>query len=949
MIGSKLSHYSILDRIGVGGMSEVYKAFDPRLDRTIALKVLNKITVADEGKRQRFIQEARAASALNHPNILTIYEIGQEGEHHFIATEYIEGQTLREKLQSGALPLQVIFEIAIQVAKALGVAHLAGIVHRDIKPENIMIRPDGYIKVLDFGFAKLMEPALATGATAELRRRQWIVKTEANVVLGTVRYMSPEQVQGLPIDHRCDIFSFGILLYEMLTRQLPFGGQRPIDIAYEIIGVKPIPLTERISGVALELQPIIQRCLEKDPNARYQEMQSIIKDLRQLQRSIDLTQTEPTVVAQGWRDWASGTTSPTRPSLVVLYFENLASDPHFHWWRSAIMELLTLRLLGNTNLEIVGSEQVVDILRQLGQSEEDIDKAAAWEIAQRAGVEICVLGSFMALAGNISLFAHLHEIGSGRLITSLVARRTQPEELFALVDEIAIRIERELKVAREDIEPAAVAALTTNSLVALHAFQTGLEYYRNGRSSAVQEHFQAAITADPQFALAYYYLARVVKCQDKSAYQQYLAGAIERLDHVGGRERLFILLEQAVLHQDYITQLYLAEQLVQQYPREKLGYLFLGQAYHWRGECERAFVIFQQALTLDPRLLFEGIQAGVSTIFESYLDTGRFESAEELAYHQMAANPQNWIAHQLLGIVLYYRHRYTEADAALARAAALNSSSNRYPELWQARIRITEREFEAAEQRLCALLESWQGQERLLCWHEMAETLRERGRIREWFKILNREQEQFAQHSLFDPAFSPRFWRGYFFEQVGELQRALNEYELVLNQWEATAPKAALQSPCDIIDGVWVRVHLSRLLAVCGQFERADELAQQVRLIGRNLPNPKIEQLALYLLGTINFYQGNYESAGELLERSIWSYHNGFSLAILMLVQCLRQLRQYDRALELLDWLEPYGTANNSGRFCSRTQLDLEIAKTYEAAGSTAQAIEFYQRCLEAW
>src|SRR2546428_3299133 len=200
MIGKKLSNYLILDRIGAGGMAEVYKAFDPRLDRTIALKVLHPNAVASEGKRQRFLQEARAASALNHPNILTIYEIGQEGEYYFMATEYIEGETLRRKLQGSPLPTRAALDIAVQVVKAIGAAHLAGIVHRDIKPENIMIRPDGYVKVLDFGLAKLIETAPSSNSSG-VRRREQLVRTKTNKVVGTVRYMSPEQIQGLPIDY----------------------------------------------------------------------------------------------------------------------------------------------------------------------------------------------------------------------------------------------------------------------------------------------------------------------------------------------------------------------------------------------------------------------------------------------------------------------------------------------------------------------------------------------------------------------------------------------------------------------------------------------------------------------------------------------------------------------------------------------------------------------------
>jgi eukaryotic-like serine/threonine-protein kinase len=271
MIGKQIAHYRLTELIGIGGMGEVYKAADTRLDRVVALKILNEQAIDDEAKRQRFLQEARVASSLNHPNILTVHEVGQEQGYYFIATEYIEGETLRVRLQRGPLPLAEVLELGCQIAQALETAHRSGIIHRDIKPENIMLRPDGYIKVLDFGLAKLVEP--------KERHSQPAIKTDAGIVLGTVRYMSPEQIQHRPFDHRTDLFSLGIVLYEALTGRLPFNGQTIIDIAYEIVSSNPPPLNfSDIDPTAGRFTAVINRCLAKEALHRYSDATALLKD-----------------------------------------------------------------------------------------------------------------------------------------------------------------------------------------------------------------------------------------------------------------------------------------------------------------------------------------------------------------------------------------------------------------------------------------------------------------------------------------------------------------------------------------------------------------------------------------------------------------------------------------------------------------------------------------------
>jgi eukaryotic-like serine/threonine-protein kinase len=280
--GQHLSHYEILDLLGAGGMGEVYLAQDKKLGRKLALKLLPADYTRDKDRLRRFQQEAQAASSLNHPNILTIYELGQVDEHQFIATEFVEGETLRQRLKRAPLSLSETLDVAIQIASALSAAHRAGIVHRDIKPENIMLRPDGYVKILDFGLAKL---------TQHEQRRPGLIETDSTdassgLVMGTVKYMSPEQAQGLQVDQRSDVFSFGVVLYEMITGSAPFKGQGVNHIVRAILNDEP-PLRTHLPDAPEDLRRIIGNALSKDTAKRYQTAEELLVDLKNLRQQIE--------------------------------------------------------------------------------------------------------------------------------------------------------------------------------------------------------------------------------------------------------------------------------------------------------------------------------------------------------------------------------------------------------------------------------------------------------------------------------------------------------------------------------------------------------------------------------------------------------------------------------------------------------------------------------------
>ena len=285
-IRHEIGPYKIIDRIASGGMGEIYLARDPRLDRLVALKLLPAYFVSDDARVRRFQTEARAASALNHTNILTIYEVGECDDNFFIATEYIDGPTIRERIRAGDLSLGEVLEIADQLLGGLTAAHAAGIIHRDIKPENVMQRNDGVVKILDFGIAKLLEQLPSEASSASEMRTE----TEVGLMLGTIGYMSPEQVRGLPVDERTDVWSCGVVLFEMLTGQRPFNGKTSVDTIVAMLERQPEPLfgiAEPANLVLVHLQTVVNRALRKEPDERYQSAAQMREGLQQIKQRLE--------------------------------------------------------------------------------------------------------------------------------------------------------------------------------------------------------------------------------------------------------------------------------------------------------------------------------------------------------------------------------------------------------------------------------------------------------------------------------------------------------------------------------------------------------------------------------------------------------------------------------------------------------------------------------------
>ncbi len=625
-----IAHYQLLDKIGSGGMGDVYLADDTKLGRKVAIKFLHEKFVKDENLLNRFIQEAKAASALNHPNILTVYEIGEFEGKHFISAEYIDGKTLRERMKQ-RLTFDETLSISLQTAEALSAAHKAGIVHRDIKPENIMVRADGYVKVLDFGLAKLTE-IMNSGGEEETKK---LVKTNPGVVMGTVAYMSPEQARGKNTDARSDVFSFGIVLYEMLTGKVPFAGDTMTDVLSSIISTEPAPITTLAPHLPRELQRIVQKTLRKKRDLRYQTTQDLLVDLKDLRDELQIeAKLEQTAVPNkpdsGQVSAPRHSTSSgggTKDSLLLTEFENTTGEAIFD---QTLKMALAFSLAQSPFLDIVPDSRVSQTLRLMGRRPDE-------RVTKELGEEICMRQNLKAfITGSISSFGDIYvltlEAVNARTNESLGREFEQVnsrEEVLNALTRAAAGIREKLGESLSSIEKFNVPgeSITTSSLEALKIFVLGREQIVNGKQFEAIPFYRKALEIDPDFALAYTELAVVYRNTDQwKLAAEMTAKAYELRDSVSETEKLRI----TYYYHNFVNgEMDKATDTLElwrnTYPNFVVSYVSLSDSMERLGQSEKAIAYAREGIRIDPNY---------ATIYmnmvESLVSLGRYDEAKEV-------------------------------------------------------------------------------------------------------------------------------------------------------------------------------------------------------------------------------------------------------------------------------------------------------------------------------
>ena len=559
--GQTLGHYEIIKQIGTGGMGEVYLANDKILDRKVAVKVLYEKFTQHESNLQRFIQEAKSASGLNHPNILVIHEIGETENAQYIVSEHIEGKTLREFTKDKSLKLSEVLDISIQIAGALSAAHAAHLVHRDIKPENIMIRPDGFVKILDFGLAKLVEQKNRSFINLEAETKKQN-QTAKGMILGTVNYMSPEQAKGKKVDERTDIFSFGVVLYEMITGSQPFASDSTNETIAAILKSEPAPLATHVQDVPKELERIVSKTLRKNPKKRYQHIKDLLIDLQELKQELEfeaklersiqpnLKELENETTAMYNRDSIRqvATTAEQQNISSSEYITNgikrhkiatlagfailitaLAAFGYFKYFAPAppITSVAVLpfeNASGNANLDYLSdglSESLIDKLSQLPQLKviarnssfefrgENID---IQDVADKLGVQAIVMGKVVQVGDDLTIRVEMIDARENKQIWGERYDR-KAADILSIQNEIIHTVSEKLRPRLTDEQETQLAKRGTKNPEALKLYMKGKltlsQNMKNGNFLSALKYFEQANALDPNFALPYVEIAYI--------------------------------------------------------------------------------------------------------------------------------------------------------------------------------------------------------------------------------------------------------------------------------------------------------------------------------------------------------------------------------------------------------------------------------------------------------
>ncbi len=655
MTGRQVLHYLIQEQLGAGGMGEVYRAQDTKLGREVALKFLPSSYQYDLERRDRFLKEARAASALRSPHVVAIYDIGEHEDAIFIVMEYVLGELLTQRIQRGPLITKEALDLSMQVADALDEAHRLGIIHRDIKSDNLIISDRGLLKILDFGLAKVTTPLRNTptmpidsdsNPTFMLGQ-----KTIVGAVMGTVSYMSPEQALGQSVDARSDLFSLGVVIYQMLTTRLPFEGESATEIIDRIVHNEPAAIARFNYDVPPEFERIVRKAMEKNPGFRYQTAREFYIDLHNLRRDLESgsrtgaieprIMNQPTV-ALSPTGAATGFIVPApkiENAVAIMNFTNITKEPTDDWIGSGIAETLTSDLKNISGLSVIGRERMFEALRNLGSGPlPDSEDSFVIDLGRKLGASWIISGGYQRIADLIRITSRFVEVETGDLIKTFKIDG-KISEIFDLQDKIVYELSQGLNLQLATAEIDEIERDETDSVEAYEHFSRGMMSLRTGSRETLDRaihHFEKAIEHDKNYARAWSALGVTYD----------LKGSFLGIPE----------LSQKALE--------IEQKAIELNPRLSHAHQWLGSAYTSLGRFDEAIESIREAIRLEPN----NANAHASMARAYWIGKGQIDEAIVEFEHAIALNPQGGYSYLQLSFLYTLRGNYKRAEA-LARQA----------------------------------------------------------------------------------------------------------------------------------------------------------------------------------------------------------------------------------------------------------------------------------------
>jgi serine/threonine protein kinase/predicted Zn-dependent protease len=941
------SRYEIIEELGKGGMGEVYRVEDKKIKEEVALKLIKPEIASDKRTIERFSNELRMARKIAHRNVCRMYDLGEEQGMHYITMEYVPGEDLRSFIRrSRQLTVGTAVTIAKQIGEGLAEAHRLGVIHRDLKPGNIMIDRDGNARIMDFGIARSLKSKGITGA---------------GVMVGTPEYMSPEQVEGLEVDQGSDLYSLGVILYEMVTGRIPFAGETPLSIAMKHKGEKPQDPRELNPQIPEGLSRVILKCLEKEKEERYRTAEELLSELGKIEEGIPTeerliprkrpsTSREITITFNlkkilipavaivvlaviavlVFRPFSRKEFVPVpsdMPSLAIMYFKNNTGDESFDHWRNALSDLLITDLSQSRLIRVLSAERLFEILQQLDQLDASTYSSQVLkEVATRGGVESVLVGNYTRANDTFRINVSLQKASTGELIGSDSVEGHGEKDFYVMVDELTKRIKANFKLSERqiitDIDEE-VGKITTASPEAYKFYSEGRKYHLNGEYPKSIELMLKAVEIDPDFAMAYRSLASAYSNTGplfNAAKNNARQKAFELRDRVSERERYLIEGDYYWSSEKTLDKAIEAfERLLEIYPGDPIATTNLGGVYTATEEWDKALELYRIRFSTKPVNFLV-----YWNVLDMYMVKGMYDIARQVIRSALNDYPDNENFYERSTIIYACQGEYDSALDEVEKAISLRRDVGPFQlkgDIFHLKGNFDEAEKEYKRLSLSAAI-------------PLANLKLSQGKLRELRDVLGQiSQSNKAQFA-------------HFYLKVGEFEEALKSFDTLIND-DVKNEKIYGQ----IVD----TYHKGLTYLGMKSIPDAARTAEELKKLIQESPYRKATRYHQHLMGRIELERENYPNAIDYFQKSIsllpYRRDEGKDyspLFIHSLAQAYYGAEELEKAREEYERIVAltYPRLWHGDIYAKSFYM---LGRIYEQQGSKAKASEYYEKLLDLW